>query len=193
MILLGLLVLITGELSGQNWNKISKDIKKQQLSMRPPEDESINRYYTLIRKSNVLNEMESSLPTDTVFILQISRVVNWSSLDLMAWNRIDTLHVCSEDFGKTFQINHQQAFTSYMMKLVSEWNLDEIRKEELNNGMIPSYGIFATRIIINGERYQIDCFYFRDFFNIQRDVRGFTINFGKLPLSSLCLSKTGTD
>jgi len=57
-----------------------------------------------------------------------------------------------------------------MMKLVSKWNLEEIKKEEeVNAHNQPQYWNFATRIIFNGKKYKIDCIYFNDFFNLKRD------------------------
>lgn len=61
-----------------------------------------------------------------------------------------------------------------MMKLVSEWNVEKIRKEEeINGASIPQYMNFACRIIFSGRRYNIDCIYFKDFFNIDRNGMDF--------------------
>ena len=160
IILFSLLALTMGELSGQNWSKISKEIKEKQLTIEPLENRDINCYYKLREKTNILNEMKLNHPIDTIFILQIHR-------------EVDTLSINSEDFGKTVQITNQQTFISYMMKLVADWNLDEIKKEELTNGIRPSDGIFATRIIVNSKKCQIDCLYFKNFFNMQRDGMDF--------------------
>ena len=173
IILFSLLALTMGELSGQNWSKISKEIKEKQLTIEPLENRDINCYYKLREKTNILNEMKLNHPIDTIFILQIHREVYLSSSYLMIWNKNDTLSINSEDFGKTVQITNQQTFISYMMKLVADWNLDEIKKEELTNGIRPSDGIFATRIIVNSKKCQIDCLYFKNFFNMQRDGMDF--------------------
>ena len=117
--------------------------------------------------------MKLNHPIDTIFILQIHREVDLSSSYLMIWNKNDTLSINSEDFGKKVQITNQQTFISYMMKLVADWDLDEIKKEELTNGIRPSDGIFATRIIVNSKKCQIDCLYFKNFFNMQRDGMDF--------------------
>lgn len=169
IILLGFLFLMVGNTLGQNWNKISKEIKKQQLSEVSIEEKDINCYYDLRKKSDILNKMEIIPAKDTIFILQIHREVDVFNLYMMIWNNIDTLSVDSKDSGKTFQITNQQTFTNYMMKLVSEWNLEEIKKEEVKNSMRPSDGIFATRIIFNGKKCKIDCFHFKNFFNLERD------------------------
>lgn len=170
------LSMVIGNIQGQNWNKISKRIRKEQLSRIPLENKMINSYYVLRKESRLLQRMNLPLVGDTVFVLQTHRVpeADFYSLSSMIWNRIDTLSVGSNDSGKTFQVENRQAFTNYMMKLVSEWNLEELRKEGLENGVIPSYLIVATRIIFREKKYEIDCFYFKNFFNFQRDyVYGF--------------------
>ena len=47
IILFSLLALTMGELSGQNWSKISKEIKEKQLTIEPLENRYINCYYKL--------------------------------------------------------------------------------------------------------------------------------------------------
>lgn len=100
IILFSLLALTMGELSGQNWSKISKEIKEKQLTIEPLENRDINCYYKLREKTNILNEMKLNHPIDTIFILQIHREVDLSSSYLMIWNKNDTLSINSEDFGK---------------------------------------------------------------------------------------------
>ena len=168
IILLGCLLLITMYVSGQNWNKISKDIKKKQLSMIASECKDINRYYELRKSSEFLKKMVIIPRNDTIFILQIHREID-ASLYSKIWNKSDTLSVNLDDFGITTEITHEQTFTNYMMKLVSEWNFEEIKKEELKNGTLPSDIILATRIIFRNNQYKINCLYFKKFFNIERD------------------------
>ena len=57
-----------------------------------------------------------------------------------------------------------------MMKLVSEWNIYEIKKEEeMNSNILPSELIYATKIVFTKGKYHIDCIHFKDFFNLKRD------------------------
>ena len=102
---------------------------------------------------------------------------DWSSLELksIVWNNADMISYTSNDAGKNYVIVEKKLFTNYMMKLVSEWNIEEIKKEEkLNKESIPQYWVYATRIIINGKKRKIDCIYFKDFFDLQRDGMDFT-------------------
>ena len=85
-----------------------------------------------------------------------------------SWNKNDTLSYTNEP-GKLMQ-TEQRLFTKYMMKLVSDWNIPEIRREEkINKVNLPEEIIYATKITFNKGKYFIDCFTFNDFFNLKRD------------------------
>jgi len=172
-LLLGLLfLLITGNISSQNWDRISKKIKEKQQSTLPLEKKSIINYFNLRKESSFLKCIRTN-KIDTVFVLQIHREVDVNSLYSMAWNKNDTVSVNSEDSGKTYQIKNQQAFTNHMMNLVSRWNIKGIRNEEKGNGVLPSDLILATRIVFNGKKKKIACIYFKNFFNLERDGMDF--------------------
>lgn len=49
------------------------------------------------------------------------------------------------------------------MKLVSEWNIPEIKKRGTNSNMLPDDPICAIKIVFIKGRYYIDCVYFKDF------------------------------
>lgn len=172
VILFVFLFMVTGNILGQNWNKIAKEIRKEQLSLLPLEKRDINCYYDLRRKSDILRKMNASFMEDTIFILQTHRIVAVSCLILTVWNKKDTLSVSSDNSGDTFQITGNTEYTKYMMKLVSEWNMEEVKNEEIKNGVISPDLILVTRIIFNEKKYKIDCLYFSDFFDIKRDLDG---------------------
>ena len=52
----------------------------------------------------------------------------------------------------------------YMMKLVSEWNIPEIKKRGTNSNMLPDDPICAIKIVFIKGRHYIDCVFFKDFF-----------------------------
>jgi len=169
-VILGCLLLIVNNSVCQNWNKISARIKKVQLLNQPNTKEYINCYYNLRQVSNSLKRFSPISKTDTIFMLESHG--DWSSLELSSviWNNSDTVAYNSNDAGKTYEIMSDVLFSNYMMKLVSKWNLEEIKKEEeVNAHSQPQYWNFATRIIFNGKKYKIDCIYFKDFFNLKRD------------------------
>lgn len=169
MSLIGLFVIMCSSFA-QNFNRISKDIKEAQLSIEPRAKKYIDCYYNLRKKSKMLKEFFPMTKNDTVFILE--QHGDWSDLALTStiWNANKTISYYSESPGKIFSLTDKPQFIKYMIRLVSEWNIEAIKKEEIENGnIIPSQYVFATRIIFNGKRYQIDCLSFKEFFNLQRD------------------------
>ena len=171
---MGLLCLTTTvNIYGQNWDKISKEIKIKQLSVIRNK-EYINHYYNLRKKSGYLNRFSPIVNSDTIFIIDYYGHLNHSMLSSIVWNRIDTIICASEDNGQTYNYEKGRLFTKYMIKLVGEWNISEIKREEdINGGSIPQFHDCATRIIFNEKKYKIDCLYFKDFFDINRDRNSF--------------------
>lgn len=169
-----LLLFTTNNLICQNWNGISKEIKDIQLLDQPNVKAYINCYYNLRNVSNSLKHIHVT-KRDTIFMLE--SYGDWSSLELksIVWNNTDMISYTSNDAGKSYVMAEKKLFTNYMVKLVSEWNIEEIKKEEkLNRESIPQYWVYATRIIINGKKHKIDCIYFKDFFDLQRDGMDFS-------------------
>lgn len=174
VILLIVLLSVCGSIFGQNWSKISKEIKKKQDSFLPSTYALC--YYNLRQKSNCFKQLHVET-NDTIFILENSNDYSEPTITLTIWNQSDTLTYTSNDCyyntknGGSHPIKSKKSgYTNYMMKLVSEWNLEEIKKEdEKNGGSLPQYWVSATRIILNGGKYKMDYTYFRDFFDIRRD------------------------
>lgn len=169
ILFLGLFMLMCNSFA-QNPNKISKEIKAMQLLVAPKAGKYINCYYDLRKKSNILREFFPTPKNDTIFILELHG--DWSTPILVSrlWSSKKTISYSSKNYGKTFHFSDKQQFTNFMIKLVSEWNIEAIRKEEIENGnMISIEHVFATRIIFNGKKYKIDCISFKDFFNLERD------------------------
>lgn len=116
-----------------------------------------------------LSKFEYDKKSDTIYTLEINGVQG--EVMFTFWNKRDTL---SYAYESDFLPNNKSLFTKYMMKLVSEWNISEIRKEEeINGGILPNDMIYACRIIFNGKKHKIDCIYFNDFFDGKRDGTDF--------------------
>lgn len=173
IILFVFLSMVIGNMLGQNWNKISKDIKKAQILKYPEAERSINHFYKLRKRSSCMDKLFPIKENDTIFILD--RFVAFDPLDLFSthWNGTTQVSIKSDDGGENFSFVEGYPFTKYMMKLVSEWNIEEIKKEEIRNRVLSSETIYATRIIFNGKKYEIDCFFFQYFYNLKRDGQDF--------------------
>lgn len=126
----------------------------------------------LYRKQlDYLSKFKYSLKNDTVYILEMSGVQG-DVVYITIWNKNKILSYTNKQ--DLFESKNEALFTKYMMTLVSEWNISEIRKEEeINTQIMPCELIFATKIIFNKGEYHIDCIYFKEFFNFERDNNDF--------------------
>lgn len=131
-------------------------------------------YYVRIQMDNVikliqwdyLDKLGYSKKNDTIYVLEMDGIQG--DFLFTAWRKDYVLSYTNVS-GELMQ-TEQSLFTKYMIKLVSEWNIDEIRKEEEVNKMsLPEEIIYATRITFNKGKYNIDCLTFNDFFNLKRD------------------------
>jgi len=179
VLFIGFLALVTNDSMCQNWNKISKEIRKVQLRVSP--SQYVHWHYNLRKSSDCFNHLNIE-KNDTLFLLENENDYSSPMITLTLWNKSDTLTFDSNNCyyntpngGKNVIESNEIGFTKYMMKLVSEWNVEEIKKEDkLNGASLPQYWVIATRIIINGKKYKIDLIRFKDFFNIQRDGMDFS-------------------
>jgi hypothetical protein len=145
--------------------RISDDIYNYQKNQF--EDNMFVKSLNLYRKqSDWLKEFTYSNQNDTIFILELPGIQG--DYYFTFWNKIDTLSYSNET--GIFKFEDKPKFTKFMMKLVSEWNISEIKKEEdTNSNLLPSESIYATKIIIGKGKYKIDCIRFKEFFNLRRD------------------------
>lgn len=174
IILLASLLMMVDSVSGQRANKISRDIRKIHLSQYPDAKDRINHFYKLRQKSKSLNEFIPFGKNDTIFMIEVYGIESSGFMFTTYWNNSKRTSNCSDNSGETFEDLKGDKYKTcanrmYMIKLVSEWNIDEIRKEEKINRAVTPDGVFATRIIFNGKKYKIDSFDFDDFFNLERD------------------------
>jgi hypothetical protein len=127
---------------------------------------SIKALYLYRKQSNWLKELKHSVEKDTIFIVEYPGIQGDYSFAF--WNKVDTFFYTNTT-GE-FQSTDKSLFTKHMMRLVSEWDISEIKREESTNSeLLPSEFVYATRIIIKNGKYKIDCIRFKEFFNLQRD------------------------
>jgi hypothetical protein len=121
-------------------------------------------------QSDWLKKINYSDKNDTIFILELSGIQG--EVLFTFWNKIDTISYTNST-GE-YKIVKGIMFTKYMMKLVSEWNISEIRKEEeTNSNLLPTELVYATRIIVKNKKYKIECIRFKEFYNLKRDSMDF--------------------
>lgn len=138
------------------------------------------RIYSEIRKVHkiptgfdvdYLKNLDYSPDNDTVCVLEFWEYDS-GSYAFAAWNRSDTIWGSSKELRKNQYMRFGIAsFPLYMMKLIWEWNTDELKKEEEENPFpdIERELIYATRIVFNERKHWITTFHFLDFFKEGRD------------------------
>ncbi|GHV35805.1 hypothetical protein FACS1894178_6160 [Bacteroidia bacterium] len=120
-----------------------------------------------INDSKWWEDFNYSIREDTLYLL--SAISNEGNHYFSIWNTKDTLTYNKGLIPNMVRV-HNIGFTKYIMKLVSEWNINGIRYEErINNSIISPATIYATKIIINNENTSIDCVRFEEFYNLERD------------------------
>lgn len=176
IILIHFLLLTLGSSYAQNWSRLSKEIKKSQkkeaLKLTDYDNFYIDMYYKYRKETGVFNKLKINLNNDTIFILEMHGDLSNSHYLSSAWNKLGLI---SYDYDKdSLKYENTPMFGVYMLKLISEWDVEKIRVEEkVNSNMVPNTIIYATRIIFENKKCTIDCIRFKDFFNLERDRMDF--------------------
>jgi hypothetical protein len=117
-------------------SKIYKSIydcqKNQGIDLKPT-----NSYREQL---NYLNRFEYSKSNDTIFILEMYGIQG--DVIIAIWNKSKILSYTNKK--GYFENKDEALFTKQMIKLISEWNIPEIRKEEdTNSNLLSSELIYA--------------------------------------------------
>lgn len=164
------LFFLTINLYGQNPDKISKDVRDVEHISIPKSKFMVEKLYELRKKSRCLNRFSPFEKKDTIFIFEKfggGDGFNLSNLFISCWNKKKKISILTKDLNKTYNISNDIYINPYLVKLISSWDLIEIKKEEKNNRLIDGGYCIATRIIIQDEKYTIDSISFNEFFNIE--------------------------
>lgn len=103
---------------------------------------------------------------DTLFILESFDIESGTYYGKI-WNKEQDIEYSY--FKNNFNFDRHQIYSKYMVKLVSEWNLKEISKEEENSHLTSPLLIYASRIVSTHKKIKVDCTVFKEFYNLQRD------------------------
>jgi hypothetical protein len=105
---------------------------------------------------------------DTLYILEgynIETAIFYGSI----WNKENKVNY---SYSKgIIALQHQQIFTDYQIKLVTNWDTVQIKKEEIDNSnwLDNNLLINGIRCYKKGNAWKIDEFYFKNFYNSKRD------------------------
>jgi hypothetical protein len=108
---------------------------------------------------------------DTLYILEGFNM-EISTFYGRIWNEN---HEVNYSYSKgTIALQKQSVFTDYQIKLMTNWDTTQIRKEEKDNGnwLDNNLLINGIRCYKKGNNWKIDEVYFKDFFNYKRDNKG---------------------
>lgn len=176
IILIHFSLFTLGSSYAQNWSRLSKEIKKSQkketLKLTDYDNYHIDMYYKYRKETGVFNRLNINLKNDTIFIIEMHGDLSNNHYFSSAWNKLGLISYEYDENSLSYQCT--SLFGVYMLKLVSEWDVEKIRVEEkVNSSMIPNTIIYATRIIFENKKCKIDCIRFKDFFNLERDRMDF--------------------
>lgn len=172
LLLFAIAFLVSTSAYSYNWEEITDSIASQQRGITEEEFHSKIETYKRIRKTQRIKEYYDSTFTvgDTIIIMEYHnphKEATHSALwiksnpkSFMTYNRHFDIH---KDYIHCY-------FSLYMRKLCEEWNLAQIRKEELENPpQKPSY-VISTRLILKpNNKYMIESIFFQHFYSYPRD------------------------
>lgn len=168
IILILLLQIGVTKMVAQNWNKISNKIESCQRRLTDFSEKeyiSYTKKYNKVRKKyHVFQDLDVNTLNDTIFILEMHGE-SFESLTSTLWTRKDLLsYKCVQWDIHDFEKSKKPFFIKQMRELSSQWNIEEIRKEEkLHSNFIPRSMVYLTRVIFSKKKSKIECIRFFDF------------------------------
>lgn len=114
---------------------------------------------------HMLNEMDSLLfitqEKDTVFLLEMYDMETSISYGKI-WNKKKGINF-TYDHIRNLIFSDEDLFPEYIQKLVSDWRIKEIRKEEKSSGIPTRNNIYATKVVL-GKKNKIRVITFEEFY-----------------------------
>lgn len=164
----------------QKWNRLIKKSQKSKTiltdgSLYPMDNMYINLFYQARKMIPILDLLEVDLKNDTIYFLERYGDRSDICLDSNIWNKKKLISYCTtwNLEPPVIEYNKVGAFTAYMMRLCSKWDLKGLKKEEENpdGETIPMDTACLTRLIIQNHKYFVDCVLFKNFFVFERDMK----------------------
>ena len=158
---------------GQNWNRISKAIKEkqEQLYFQLTGEEYKKRetcrhcidwlqaYHVCRKRLDVLNRLHIDPMNDTIYIMESNFYFNSTIFTRKALVSYNSSLRTTRYRGIPLEITGKPLYYPYMLKLVTRWNLKELKEEWGRYMKIPKEKetVWLTRIILSDKKYTIDC------------------------------------
>ena len=169
IIILGFAMIFGGNIYSQDMlSKISKKLYKCQLKIKPKEKDLKSSFYEIRTKIDSLNKFNSIGDIDTICFLESFDIEN-GTLYGKIWNSKNEGIEYTYYRGK-FDFNQNDVFTRYTCKLIEEWDIPQLRKEEkVNSTMTNPLTIFGSKIFLKKGKVKAKCIKFKEFYNLERD------------------------
>jgi hypothetical protein len=167
IVFLSLFILFGLTTNAQSFSKISKKISAYQLKngIRKVGNDTFNKVRLKLDSLGKLSFIENA---SQIFFLE-SYEVESGTIYGFIWDGKNNVNYSY--YQGIFSFDEGIRFTKYMVKLVESWDINTIRKEEIDNAnIIPTSLIYATRVIKKKKcNIAINALVFKDFFKLDRD------------------------
>ena len=202
VVMVFLFSVVTVTPSTSYWSKVYSDIMKQQEKMFKAEravgcpssvedmlndipgievylsDDGKEHDYCR-RKLNVFKLLGISVQNDTAFIMEnkfdnIEADYGSCSTIFTKRNLLSYTFPSYRDLEKNSIILKKIPFYSLnMLRHVVRWDLKGLKEESEEHGIVSAHKIIITRVVFKGGKYRIDCGYFEDYLDLDRDYNDF--------------------
>ncbi len=159
--------------------KVSEKITKCESSLLYQVDKFQKKRYGKLRQElDFIKLLNVNLQNDTVFILESYSLSNLNlSMYITFWNSRKQFSFTKKNINPNYVIYDQMPlyavkercypfFTKYMVQLVNEWNIDELKRGAKINGTTSDALYIAVRIVFKNKKYTVQCASFKDFFDL---------------------------
>ncbi len=159
--LLLILLIMTNGIFAQ---KLDKNIFDKIYKFQKEEGDSIaaNWFCKIHQSLNKFGKLKFINECDSVFILEkldIETGVCYGRI----WNNQKVLDYKYYTYPKqNFDFSAKNVFSQYIQNLISNWDIETIKKDEKENSLISANNIFSYRIVL-GDTIKIDYLHFQEF------------------------------
>ena len=158
------------------WDCLVSDIKKKQKEQLAHiefadyvKDAYLQAYSRYKRKC--LDFVDIDLRCDTLYFLECYNDGSDAHVMSTVWNRHNFWSYSGDYLTDSIVWEKNELyFSAYMMHLCSNWRLDKLEQEEKQNLVVPVCYNCLTRVVFTVNDVTIECFFFRDFFELKRDM-----------------------
>ena len=159
-----LLLLLSIMTNGIFAQKLDKNIFEQIYKFQKEEGDSIAAgwFYKIHQSLNKSGKLKFINNCDNIFILEKLDIETGICYGRI-WNGQKGLDYKYYTYPKQkFDFSVKNIFTGYIQNLISNWDIETIKRYENENGIISANNVFSSRIVL-GDTIKIDYLHFQEF------------------------------